>query len=430
MNNPFTFGNPIREPERFYGRQAELGQIVTRLLSGALESTSVIGERRSGKTSLLKYLAHEQGASRLGLAPGRYCTVYIDFEGLTDITPARFWQRVLGLLGRSLCSPALDETIQAFRKLENYDVFDLEDVFQAVDNLGVKVVLLMDEFEYVIQNPNFGVSFFAGLRSIAINYPLALVSATRRELVDLCHSDEIKGSPFFNIFATVFLRPFSPAEVQDLLDGYTGGSDMAFEPQEKGLVLRIAGGYPIFVQIAGHFLWEGKRQGLSGQALLDYTRKNFEQQADPHFSYLWNQCSESEKITLLAILALGQEKPGKKSTPNLENIGRVHRRAQLDLAELCKRGLVIENEEIFALFSPSLAVWVAGEVLAAPGQEETPASVDAWLHGGGRDSLQPVKGALPRFKKKYWPILETVLREVSFEMIGSTAFELIVKGLA
>ena len=86
---------------------------------------------------------------------------------------------------------------------------------------GMTTVLLMDEFEYVTQNPNFKSDFFGGLRALAIHHGVALIPATRRELVDLCHSDEIKGSPFFNIFANVVLRPFNRAEVDELLDGYT-----------------------------------------------------------------------------------------------------------------------------------------------------------------------------------------------------------------
>ena len=44
--NPFTFGNPIKDPARFYGREAEIRQITNRLLSSAHESTSIIGEPR------------------------------------------------------------------------------------------------------------------------------------------------------------------------------------------------------------------------------------------------------------------------------------------------------------------------------------------------------------------------------------------------
>ena len=48
--NPFTFGKPINDPARFYGRKQEIRQIVNRLLSSAHESTSIVGERRIGKT--------------------------------------------------------------------------------------------------------------------------------------------------------------------------------------------------------------------------------------------------------------------------------------------------------------------------------------------------------------------------------------------
>jgi len=100
-------------------------------------------------------------------------------------------------------------------------LFDLEDLFEQISANGRTVVLLMDEFEYVTQNPNFQSDFFGGLRALAIHQNLVLVTSTRRELVDLCHSDEIKGSPFFNIFASVILRPFLPDEAEGLVEAYT-----------------------------------------------------------------------------------------------------------------------------------------------------------------------------------------------------------------
>ena len=42
MDNPFSYGNPIRDPARFHGRQAELRQIVNRMHSSASESTSIV----------------------------------------------------------------------------------------------------------------------------------------------------------------------------------------------------------------------------------------------------------------------------------------------------------------------------------------------------------------------------------------------------
>jgi hypothetical protein len=123
--NPFTFGNPIKEPERFIGRKVEIRQIVNRLLSSAHESTSVIGERRIGKTSLLYHLAHLEVSMRLGLTPDKFCFVYVGFQGLTDITPTRFWQRVLKKMSRSVCDESLKPSIEKLSEQSEIDLFDL-----------------------------------------------------------------------------------------------------------------------------------------------------------------------------------------------------------------------------------------------------------------------------------------------------------------
>ena len=122
-SNPFTFGNPIRDPNRFIGRKEEIRQIVNRLRSSAHESTSVVGERRIGKTSLLKHLDNPEVAAELGLVPEEYCMVYIDFQGLTDITPQRFWKRVLHKMERSICLPDLVSEIKQVRELGEFDLF-------------------------------------------------------------------------------------------------------------------------------------------------------------------------------------------------------------------------------------------------------------------------------------------------------------------
>ncbi|MCK6569429.1 MAG: hypothetical protein L6Q45_17250, partial [Anaerolineales bacterium] len=78
---------------------------------------------------------------------------------------------------------------------------------------------------------------------------------------------------------------------------------------------------------------------------------------------------------------------------------------------------------------PSLERWVLREIMTAPGEEESPASVEEWLKGGGRDRLENAKGVLPKIKKKYWAIASSILKEVSFEVIGATVFELLIKSL-
>jgi len=427
--NPFTFGNPIRDPARFYGRKEELRQIVNRLRSSAHESTSVVGERRIGKTSLLKHFDTPEVAKELGMPPEEFCMIYIDFQGLTDITPQRFWQRVLHKMERSICVPDLIPEIKQVGELGDFDLFDLEDLFTMITDSGLTVVLFLDEFEYVTQNPNFGTDFFGGLRALAIHQNMPLVTATRRELVDLCHSEELKGSPFFNIFANVVLRPFNRDEVAEMLDGYLSETEISLSTEEKEAIMRLGGGYPFFVQIAGHYMVEAKQKGLEADSAVKDMAVHFDAQADSHFTYMWSHSSESEKINLLAIIALNKQKPSKKTIPTVENLAKIHPRAHLDIPELTKRGLLLEDEETstYRLFSVSLVRWIVREILAVPGEEETEASVQSWLASGGREEMEPVSGMLPKFKKKYWPVVSTVMQELSFELAGAATFELIMK---
>ncbi|MFZ0534101.1 MAG: AAA-like domain-containing protein [Anaerolineales bacterium] len=430
--NPFTFGNPIREPGRFIGRQEELRQVVNRLLSSAHESTSIVGERRIGKTSLLMHLADKSSANLLGLVPDRFCLIYIDFQGLIDITPQRFWSRVITRMARSISNPTLRAQIEAIQKDNTYELFDLEDLCEAITEAGLCVVLLLDEFEYVTQNPNFGADFFGGLRALAIHHNLPLVTATRRELIDLCHSEEIKGSPFFNIFANIVLRLFKQMEVDELLEKYTRESGVTFDPKEHELAWRLGGGHPLFTQVAGYYLFDGIEQGLSAEGLEHWVIKQFEQQAAPHFSYLWGRCTESEKITLISTIMLCRGKQGKKEPPFMERLVKLYPRAAMDAEHLIKRGLLREqngDSGCYALLSSSLEGWITREMAAGPDEEASQTTVTEWFQSGRMNLDEPEKGLMSKVKKQYWPLMATILREVSFELAGNLTFELLLKAL-
>jgi len=90
--NPFEYGNPITDAAKFFGRQGEINQIRDRLYHMA--STSVVGERRIGKTSLLKIFTVAEMVARLGFDES-FVFCYIDWQGFDQIEPERFWQIVL-----------------------------------------------------------------------------------------------------------------------------------------------------------------------------------------------------------------------------------------------------------------------------------------------------------------------------------------------
>ncbi len=404
--NPFTFGNPIRDPAHFIGRESDLRQIVNRLRSSAHESTSIVGERRIGKTSLLKYLENKDAAAVLGLPPEEFCLVYMDFQGLMEITPQRFWQRILQKIGRTICSPNIPPLVKEIRALDNLDLFDLEDLFTSIANEGLTVVLLLDEFEYVTQNPNFGSDFFGALRALAIHHNLPLITATRRELVDLCHTD-IKGSPFFNIFANLVLKPFDYQDVKNLVTTYMQGTGNDFSDEEIHLVWSLGGGYPFFTQIAANYTFDAKSRAETGDALIDSVTDSFEKQVDAHFQYMWTRSSESEKITLVAAMVAKQDEQSGNGSPTLETLANLHSRAHLDVPELVKRGLLVEDEEqkTYQLLSTSLEKWVITEIQAPVGDQVSKTAINEWLSAGAGGQSLNSERLLGAFKDKYWSIV-------------------------
>ena len=94
--NPFNYGNPIADPARFFGHRREVEQIFSRLRNPAFESTSIVGERRTGKTSLLNFVSHPSVYTQYGLDPETYKFYYINLQmvGAAD-SVSRLYQLIL-----------------------------------------------------------------------------------------------------------------------------------------------------------------------------------------------------------------------------------------------------------------------------------------------------------------------------------------------
>ena len=215
QSNPFTYGNPISDPRRFFGRAREVEQIFGLLRNEEFESSSVVGDRRIGKTSLLNYLADPSIRAAHGLEPGRYNFFYVDLQMVDEgMAPEQLWRRLLVLMRRQCTADDIADILGALERSERLTTFDLDELFQEVDDAGLHIVFLLDEFERVTENTNFGPDFYYGLRSLIIRHKVALVTSSRLELIELCHSEAVKSSPFFNIFANINLRLFSDADWQ------------------------------------------------------------------------------------------------------------------------------------------------------------------------------------------------------------------------
>ena len=124
--NPYDFINPIRDPKLFAGRQEELKEIdyyleLSRSKAPKYTHLALIGERASGKTSLLnmvEYKANEKG----------FLSVKIPLNKETSTSDVLFFKEVLdGIMTKGaekgMYGGIKGKTYRSFRRLiDNLDV--------------------------------------------------------------------------------------------------------------------------------------------------------------------------------------------------------------------------------------------------------------------------------------------------------------------
>src|SRR6266487_3661518 len=397
--NPFTYGKPISDPIRFVGRQREVNHIFSRLCNVEFESSSLVGERRVGKTSLLNYIAHPNVRRSYGLDPDIYLFIYVDLQMVNkSTTPAQLWQQLLRKMIHNCQNLEAKKRIQ-----EQVDKADLSDTFA-----------LADIFNCVTENQNFGLDFFYGLRSLAINYHLSLITSSRHELIELCHSEAIRSSPFFNIFANINLRLFTNYEAQVLISDSLKKTGINFTNEEVVSILDIAGYHPYFLQSACFFMFKAYSENLASSEHITYLRKAFREETAPHLNDYWSTSTDREKI-VLTILALlerkGKVDDRKFSTKQLQNL---YSRSDQVLVRLEKRSLLSSKDDTYSLFNTSFGEWICNEITDTMQDKQ---SYDEWL-GSNKGVMERLSGTIRKNMDEILPQVSGKYRELIITWIS------------
>ena len=323
--NPFLNRVMIPHPDLFFGRQQTVKRIMNRLSGEHPQSVSIVGERRIGKSSLLKYLSFPETRIRLLTPPESYIFLLLDFQQMRKITEAE------------IVSEMIDGIIQAIGKGGSISVpgdFDgLKLICEYFTEKGIKLIFLFDEFECVTKNESIGPEFYSYLRSLANNYTLGFVTASGKNLKDMCVSRAISDSPFFNIFATLNLTLFRKKEAESLISGLSKFGKIDLAPLKEE-ILSLGGDYPFFLQMACSswydFLEEEEKEaaGFVEKTIPRQVRDLFREEAEPHFEYILETLSEKERAALKqssAAAPLDPEDPFVR--------------------ELLRKGYLMENDE-------------------------------------------------------------------------------------
>ncbi|OGG50687.1 MAG: hypothetical protein A3F84_09665 [Candidatus Handelsmanbacteria bacterium RIFCSPLOWO2_12_FULL_64_10] len=293
--NPFTQRGMIRDPGQFFGRRTELNHIFDRLRK--MQSVSVVGERRIGKSSLL-YHVFQTGRERIGAG---VLLVYTDLPDVKDETG--FYGRACQALG-----------------VEGNDFGSLERVVRER-----KVAVCLDEFEKVAGQPGFSRGFFDSLRSLAQSGNFALLITTQHSLADLCRNEQIATSPFWNIFARVDLGLFVQEEAEAFVPVHFRAAGVSVTAEEIVRVLQMAGRFPFFLQLACYHLFEAKT-GRTPDWETAFVR---DPDVHDQLRYLWEHLTPQAQAALRWVMDLGGKFPDDRLLWDLERRGLLVRDSRM-----------------------------------------------------------------------------------------------------
>jgi len=323
--NPFLYGRPVPQ-SRFVGRGDAVRTVFSRIYNR--ESTAIVGEPHIGKSSILSYIA-DSAIRTEWLRERAGCCVFttIDCHMIPrQFSPGDFWGLVLADVPQAVEHAPVIRQWQA-AQAGQFSSFQVKRVFDAINTVGWCVVLVIDEFDVLVNHPNFTGEFFGTLRSLAISTnALSVITASRLPVAEMNRrSVELSphGSPFFNNFAEVRLLPLSPEECRTLIGGALSLTDVVFSDGDYDVIYALSGRHPYLVQIAASALFDAHIAG-NGADRSQSAGTLFHDRAAAHFDDVWRHLAPMEQAVLLVLALqelntrLGKEAPGDGE------LGRLH----------------------------------------------------------------------------------------------------------
>jgi hypothetical protein len=333
LSNPYTNRKAILNPEDFFGRERETRDIYARTVKG--ESVSLVGERRMGKSTLLRAVNFAGERERFGI-PESFHVAYVDMQYVGHCSEDELLEYVCLQLEEATGIPG-----------EGAGRGRLKHLMRAARAQRLHVVLAIDEFDILLGNPAIPGDLFSLFRSLAGDFGLAYAIASREGSIEPLAAKHELGSSFLNIFATINVGPFDLPAARDLLIEPARREGVTFDDTEMKWAFALAGYHPFFLQIAAYHLFRLKFEDLAPTERLRQLRRDFLFEAKPHFDDLQSRLTVAEREAIAGLEAA--------ESPPQGPVGRV-------VQSLVRRGILMEDRHVpggARLFSLAFADFLA-----------------------------------------------------------------------
>jgi AAA+ ATPase superfamily predicted ATPase len=340
--NPYTNRSAIKVPEQFFGRDAELTDIFTRIQGG--QSVLLMGERRIGKSSLLYAVGNER---KDALQEDTHF-VLLDMQSVAGCTEDAF----IRMFCREVAAVTPARTGEQGRDA-------LNDLALKIRATGRRLIIAVDEFDVLVSNERIMPEFLAFLRSWTLRYDFPFVVAFRDGSIARIVEDPKFGSAFLNQFGPVYVGPLKQEEARRLVREPAAERGVQFSREEIDLVLDLGGYFPLLLQIVCYQLFELRKSGQHVADLERWLGAKFRFEAEPHIEYLWRHLPDQERRAVREWVQVG---------------GTSNAAAQ---NELLKKGVLVEDRHALRLFSRAF-----------------PDLIERWRRPQSSSTLQHIKDAL------------------------------------
>lgn len=173
--------------------------------------------------------------------------------------------------------------------------------------------------------------------------------------MELSRLDQVRSSPFFNIFSTIHLQPFTPEDVHSFVESYLNDTEVTFTESEVDHVTHQVGRYPFYLQMASYFLFEAYHSDLSEAHRLELVDWNFLAEAHPHLEGYWQNCTEGQKTVLTLLALLDEEDSTTLASWPMAELEQWFKGVSIPLDDLERRGLATRLGNQYSLISKAFA---------------------------------------------------------------------------
>jgi hypothetical protein len=317
IENPYLPGMPL-EPGSplFVGRQA-IFRFLRSALSASAQSNVVVlfGERRIGKTSILKQLQVTLGE--------QFCPVFIDTQGLLVDTVPLFLYQLAYHTFKSLRSYGVVRDLPPVEEFARAPGLVYDQLAEAArDAQERKLLVIFDEFDdlqYKVSSGLLPLRVFDHLRHLMQHLPnCAFVLSGTHRIQDLAGD---YWSFLFNLALHRRIRTLGEASAMDLIKQPMARAGAICEDLAAAKVCALTGGHPYLTQLACHMLIEqcNEEQRLVVEAEhVEEVGRELLRWGETHLKYWWDTASPAER----AALAVAAESAEAAETLTAEGVAR------------------------------------------------------------------------------------------------------------